>query len=269
MNEPRDTSPENQLREQQRSFVAQAFNDEKDSSSFPLLKNSTQPAFSDEQRFQIYRNNSVIGLREALLGIYPVIHQLVGDEFFQHVAREYAHHHPSNSGNLHAYGEMFPAFLADIPGADSLVYLPDVARLEWAYHRVFHAPEDAVINIQKLSLLDEVSQNRLRFKVSSSCCIFSSAYPVLKIWQMNQEGGESVEISLDEDGVQLVVRRLGSDVVFEPLNKALFTLLEKLSKGQLFVDVCAEVVAVDADCDVGAMLKELIERRLLTGFSCS
>lgn len=262
-----------QLHEQQRAFVSQVLGDEKlspESQALPLsLKNTEQSHFSDAQRFQLYHNNIVIGFRAALTGIYPVVNKLVGDEFFHHLAREYSYQHPSHSGNLHAFGEFLPTFLIDFPGVDNLFYLPDVARLEWAYHRVFHAQEDAVLNIQKLTSLDEEESSRLRFKVSSSCRVLSSAFPVLKIWQMNQQGSTGEEVDIDEGGVQLVVRRLGADVVFEPLNKAIFTLLRSLSEGWLFVEACEEVVAVDPDCDIGAILKELIERRLLTEFSCS
>jgi len=258
-----------QLREQQRAFVAHVFDTENGPLEHFALKNTGHDQFSDAQRFQIYRNNIFIGFREALSGLYPAINKLVGDEFFHHVAREYIVQHPANSGNVHAFGEAFPDFLSGFPGTENLAYLPDVARLEWAYHRVFHAQESAVLNVQELSLLDEDATERLRFQLSSSCCVLSSAYPVLKIWQMNQEGNGDLEVDLNEGGVQFVVIRSGSDVVFEPLNEAVFTFLHSLSQDRLFVDACAEALAVDSDCDVGAMLKSLIEQRLLTGFSCS
>lgn len=269
LNQELDSVSSQQMCEQQRAFVAHVFDGDKKPSELCALKHTGLEQFSDEQRLQVYRNNIVIGLRGALAGVYPVIKKLVGNDFFEHVAREYIHQHPSRSGNLHAFGNVFSEYLAGFPGTESLPYLPDVARFEWAYHQAFHAQEDAVLNIQKLSLLDEEANGRLKFQVSSSCCLFSSGYPVLKIWQMNQEGVELEEIDLAEGGVQLVVRRLGFDVVFEPLNKAIFTLLRHLSEGHLFVEACAEVLAIESECDVGKVLKELIERRLLTGFSCS
>lgn len=257
------------LREQQRAFAAHVFDDDKSSSGLRVLKGNEGSTFTDDQRFQVYHNNIFIGLREALLGIYPVINKLVGDEFFDYVSREYSHQYPSRSGNLHAFGEAFPRFLAGFPGVETLVYLPDVARLEWAYHQVFHAPESEIFNFQKLSLLDEEASSHLRFELSSSCYIFSSPYPVLKIWQANQDDADECEVDLDEGGVQLVVRRLGFDVIFESLNKEVFALLHTLSKGHLFVEACEEAVAVDPNCDVGAILKGLIEKRMLTGFSCT
>ena len=62
--------PGQQLREQQRAFVAHVFDGEKPPSEFRALKHAERDPFSDDQRLQIYHNNIVIGLREALAGIY-------------------------------------------------------------------------------------------------------------------------------------------------------------------------------------------------------
>lgn len=257
------------LREQQRAFVARVFDGQPVAAKLSRLKQADVARFSAAQRFQLYHNNIFIGLREALSATYPVIHRLVGDECFQHVARRYIHRHPPRSGNVHEFGAAFGEFLQALPGLQDWAYLADVARLEWGYHRVFHAPEDGVLNLQQLSLLDTDASERLRFQRASDCCLVSSDYPVLDIWQANQPGSEPVEVRLDQGGVQLVVRRLGPDVVFEPLDKAVFALLQCLSEGRLFTDVCAAALAVDPECDVGAILKGLIDRSLLSGFSCA
>lgn len=234
-----------------------------------VLKQGVTSRFTDAQRFQIYHNNIFIGLRSALSGVYPVINKLVGDEFFQQVAREYIQQQPADNGDVHAFGDRLPEFLAGFPGADGLGYLTDVARLEWAYHQTFHSPESPVLNVQALAALDESATERLRFQVSHCCRLLSSDYPVLTIWQANQEGHEGEIVDLADGGMQLVVMRSGFDVVFRPLNKVVFAFLMALSKNRLFTDACAEAVAIDPDCDIGAILNGLIEQRLLTGFSCS
>lgn len=274
----------NELLEQQRAFAKRVFDQQgldgqgletqggdgkNELENVLALKQGVNNRFADAQRFQIYRNNIFIGLREALAGVYPVINKLVGDEFFQQVAREYIHRYPAGDGNVHEFGAGFPEFLVNFPGAEGLPYLPDVARLEWAYHQTFHAPQAGVLNIQALASLDESASEHLRFQVSYCCRLLSSDYPVLNIWQANQEGHEDEIVDLDEGGTQLVVMRSGFDVVFRSLNKAVFALLDALSKNRLFTDACAEAVAIDPDCDIGAMLNDLIAQRLLTGFSCS
>jgi len=192
----------------------------------------------------------------------------VGDEFFQHVAREYIQQYPAHDGNVHEFGHVFSEFLASFPGANTLAYLPDVARLEWAHHQVFHASELAVLNIQALASLENLTSESLRFQVSKCCRLLSSVYPVLSIWQANQAGNENQTVDLEEGSVQFVVVRKGLDVEFRPLNEAFFSLLLALSKGKTFAGACEEALRFDVDSDVGAMLKSLIEQRLLTGFSC-
>lgn len=282
-----------ELRDQQQAFVARVFGSdvlaedgvsdegrsENKCADVLALKRPVNKHFTDAQRFQIYRNNSVIGLRSALEGVYPVINRLVGDEFFQHAAREYIRQHPARDGNVHEFGDAFPAFLANFPGADALVYLPDVARLEWAYHQVFHASESTLLTMQDLATLDNVASEKLHFRVSSHCRLLFSDYPVLRICQMNQSGqeapldDESQRVSLDEGGVQLVVLRQGVDVEFRPMNKVVFSLLLAFSEGKTFVEACAAVLQHDSDIgtdiNIGEMLKDLVEQGLLSGFYVS
>ena len=40
-------------------------------------------------RFNVYRNNTAVSLSEAIADSYPVVHELVGDEFFAAMARAY------------------------------------------------------------------------------------------------------------------------------------------------------------------------------------
>ena len=268
----------NELLEQQRAFAKRIFEGqgyashdgagEKAVPKMLALKQGITNCFTDAQRFQIYRNNVFIGLSSALSGVYPVINKLVGDEFFKQAAREYIHQHPADDGNVHVFGEKFPELLAQFPGAEGLAYLPDVARLEWAYHQSFHSPESTVLNVQALAALDESASERLRFQVAEHCHLVSSPYPVLKIWQANQEGREDEIVDLDDGDVQLAVTRSGLEVEFRPLNQVVFAFLRALSENRLFTDACAEAVAIDPDCDIGVILNSMIEQRLLTGFSC-
>ena len=259
------------LREQQRSFAqfVVASDNEPPVPETLALKQSPAGRFRDSQRLQIYRNNFAIGLREALAGVYPVIHKLTGEAFFQHVAREYIHRHPSRTGNLHDFGDNFADFLQAFPGLAALPYLPDVARLEWAHHQVFHTAEDEVLNLSALAALDEKQTASLIFQVSNGCVWLTSDYPVLHIWQANQDGQEESTISLDEGGVQYVVLRHGQQIEFHPLSIGMFTLIDSLAKNKTFARSCEDVLEAEADCDIAAALQFLVEQKILSGFSRS
>jgi len=256
----------NTLREQQRSFAQFIVNGEDggDTPETPVLKQSPSSQFKDIQRLQIYRNNFVISLREALAGVYPVIHKLVGEAFFHHVAREYIQHHPSCTGNLHDFGDKFADFLQAFPGLEALPYLPDVARLEWAYHQVFHATEGEMLN---LSALDEKQMASLTFELSSHCVWLSSDYPVLRIWQANQDGQEGTTVSLDEGGVRYVVLRHGPQIEFHLLSAGVFTLIDSLAKSNTFAQACEDALGVEADCDIAVALQFLVTQKIVNGFS--
>jgi hypothetical protein len=101
--------------------------------------NGSDPA----QRFAVHRNNVVVSLIDALADTYPVVQQLVGEEFFRAMARVFALAHPPLSPVMALYGEGFAEFIASFPPAASLPYLADMARLEYLYVQVYHAADDA------------------------------------------------------------------------------------------------------------------------------
>lgn len=258
----------NTLHEQQRRFAQFIFADDDQRSRLatPALKQSSSNQFKDAQRMQIYRNNFALSLREALAGVYPVIQKLVGEAFFEQLAREYVQRYPSRTGNLHDFGDEFASFLHDFPGLEELSYLPDVARLEWAHHQVFHSAEDKVLNLEALAAVDEQQLGKLRFQLSSHCVCLASDYPVLRIWQANQEGQDDTPVSLDEGGVQYIVLRYGLQIEFHPLTPGVFALIDALAREMVFEQACEAALAADADCDIAAALQFLVAQKIVSGF---
>src|SRR5438876_7559091 len=93
------------------------------------------------RRFAVYRNNVVAGLVKALRTNFPVVEKIVGDEFFAAMARVFVTQQPPRAPLLAIYGEAFPAFVAAFEPARELPYLADVARLEAARTRAYHAAD--------------------------------------------------------------------------------------------------------------------------------
>ena len=94
-----------------------------------------------ERRFAVYRNNVLTGLVSALAARFPVVQRLVGDEFFREMARVYVAQEPPNGPILMQYGETFAAFIDGFAAAAPVPYLGDVARLEMARGRAYHAAD--------------------------------------------------------------------------------------------------------------------------------
>lgn len=236
----------------------------------PELENGIRAKhFSGKQRLNIYSNNMIISLRDALRAVYPVIHKLVGDEFFNSMSRDFILKHPSRSGNLHDFGEQLPAFISSFSPAGDLKYLADVAKLEWAYHIVFHAAESHPFNIKKLQQIDPANYGNLKFVTNSASRLVSSQYPILRIWLSNQDHNEYNEtdtVSLDEGESLVLVLRRDMDVEFQLLSKAEFYFLLALKRREKFFTACDAATQFDAQCNVGQLLQKHILSQTITDF---
>lgn len=218
-----------QLRELQAAFAAAVTTQGMDAIAPSIVANGMDSA----QRLAVYRNNRHHNLREALRAVYPVIERLVGTPFFDYAADGYIGACASISGDIHRYGDAFPAFLSGFRPAAPLAYLPDTARLEWAMHEAFHAAEHAPLALDRLGRLPQADYGRLGFMLHPACRLLSSPFPVHAIWAWNQpDAARDGELDIAGGGACLLVRRSGHAVELLPLEAAEFLMLKALSDGQ-------------------------------------
>ena len=250
------------LRDLQRNFAAAMFEDA------PAVEARVQPGrFSAGQHVQVYRHNILGTLTTALGDVYPVVEKLVGGGFFGYAAHEYLRSHRPLAANLHDFGGAFAGFLAGFAPAASLPYLPDVARLEWAWHRAFHAAEAPDFDPAALATVPEERYGRLHFGLHPSAQLVQSDYPVLRIFEVNQEGFTGgPQVDLDGGGEQLLVIRRQLTVSIEPLAAGEYALLNAFVRNQPLDVALDAALAAQPDFDLQSHLQRHVERRSITGF---
>ena len=187
----------------------------------------------DEVRFEIYHASLLANLTHALADTYSVIEKLVGRPFFEAAAQLYLRRHPSRHGDIHAFGGDFASFLEQFEPAQSLPYLPDVARLEWLTHQAFHAADGGALEIGALASLPQDQLDSVHLNMHPSLQLMQSDFPVHRIWQVNQENVSAVSIDLDEGGVNLAIFRDGMDIALMPLARADYDFLAGLREKSL------------------------------------
>ena len=223
--------------------------------------------FSGAERVEVYRNNVYVGLAKTLRSVYPVVEQLVGEGFFRYAAAEYIGRHPSVSGDLHEFGDAFPTFLSTFTPAAEMAYLPDVAHLEWAYYKVFHAAEHAPLDLAALGAAPQDRYEELKFKLHPASRLVASDYPVLHIWRVNQKnysGDQTVDLS--EGGVKLLVIRRDFDIQIQTLEAAEYALLYALAGNHNFATACEQALAMQADYDVASGFRKHVVQGTLVDF---
>lgn len=225
-----------------------------------------------EERLSIYRNNVFSNFRGALRDSYPVIFRLLGEKFFNHAADEYVHSHPSASGDLHDFGGSFSGFLAKFAPCTDLPYLPDVARLEWAWDQAFHAADHAPLALkhalQRMAAVPPEHYAGLHFRLHPSCTLLVSDYPILRIWQVNQaDYAGDQQVDLSEGSVRLALIR-GSDfaVSILSLTAGEFAFLQAVADGGNLAMALESALESDSGFDLGTAIRHFINQEITVDF---
>lgn len=179
-----------------------------------------------EARLRIYRNHAILTLTEALKATYPVVCRLVDERFFAYAAHEFIGDALPSKPCLSDYGDSFPEFLASFPPCSDLVYLADVARLEWAVNMALHAPDAAQLHRSVLESPDAI------LALHPSLHLVASRWPIHQIWRANQPDGDpETEINLADGGAQLLLYNRGDRVVITVIDDGEYAFLSAIADG--------------------------------------
>ena len=217
------------------------------------------------ERLAVYRRSLHANWRAALADTFPVVARLVGEAFFAEASRRYALAHPSPSGDLNHFGRAFPGFLATYPYARDLPYLRDVARLEWAWHESFHAPDAPPIDLDALARIPEARQGGIRFTLHPSSRLVDSTFPVLAIWEANQPERDGTPERL-EGADAVLVHRPGLDVQLGLLERPDWRFLRALELGDGLEAAAGRAGYADAQ-ELGAALRGFVAARVIAAFA--
>jgi hypothetical protein len=211
------------------------------------------PEGEEARRFSVYRNNVQHGLTRALAARFPVVEQLVGHVFFTAMARVFIAGAPPAHPVLLSWGEALPGFLDGFPPVAHLPWLSDVARLELARGRAYHAADAAPVDPAALAAAEP---ERIRLRLHPSVEFFASPHPAVRIWAAHQPGAAAFAPAAGPDHA-LVARRPDFAVVVEPLDAGTHDVLSALAAG-LPLGQAAE------DIDPTAALTLLLRHGLIT-----
>lgn len=221
-------------------------------------------------RLALYRGNLSAGWERALGAAYPVLQQMVGEEFFGGLARAYGKAWPSQAPDLAGFGARFADFLAGFAPAAAYPYLPDLARLEWAVHRAGLAPDLAPLGIAALTTLTPQALDAARFGLQPSVAVLDSRWAVAALWHAHQPGGPALPEDVARPCSVLVVRRGWKVEVVEigaPEAAALLRLAAGASFGEA-VDAALDLTpAGEGAADIGAMLQGWFRRGVVSAIA--
>jgi hypothetical protein len=216
-----------------------------------------------ERRFNVYRNNVFVSLTEALVTRFPVCHALVGDEFFRAMARVFIELSPPRSPVLITYGDDFANFVETFPPARPVSYLGDVAHLEAALTRAYHAADASPLTVDELAAFAPYRWEHTHVELHPSVQIITSLYPIISIWETHICSGEHpmIDNSIGEDAL---VARPDFHVELHRLPPGAAAFLMALLKGAS-LRAAADVAAADPRFDLITTLSGILAVRIIVG----
>jgi Putative DNA-binding domain len=234
--------------------------DGEDSEAASMLGEQVPP-----DRLDIYRNTFVTGVTKALCLSYPAVHLLVGDDFFAAAAGIFIARNPPRAAYLDQYGADFPEFLEQFPPAAALVYLADVARLEWRVSQALHAPDREPLALSELAALAPQDQGRVCFAQHPSIGLLRVSYPVDVIWRavLDCDDAALAALDLNPASVHLLVQRLPTGVEVMRLGESEWRFAAALCAGQPLQAALDEATSVDAT----ALLARHLAAERFVGFT--
>ena len=219
------------------------------------------------KRFNVYRNNIVVGLTATLKDAYPAVARLVGDEFFAAMARTYVAGELPNAPMMLSYGAGFPDFISGFEPASCLPYLSDVARIERGWVEAYHAAEAKPLNPAIFTLIWQDDLPNLRLTLHPSLRLVRSRFPSLTIWRMNIAGGVPAPVDLGAGGDDILITRPDAEVELRLLPPGGAEFVLALAENRPVIAAMKIAMTADPRFDLSVNLAGLLVANVFVGFT--
>ena len=218
-----------------------------------------------ERRFAVYRNNVQSGLISALATSYPVVSELVGEDFFAAMAQVFIAQFPPDNPIMSTYGSQFADFIENFTPANSVPYLADMARLERLCVQAFHAADACAVSPELLTLALNNPEGlaQLHLQLHPAIAVLHSSYAIADLWAAHQPQGQIQRLDPYQPQCSLVLRNgLRVQVFAVSLGCAAFVSL--LKDDNALGLAAAHALEVDPEFDLGQALALLIAHDTIT-----
>jgi hypothetical protein len=212
------------------------------------------------RRFAVYRNNVVSSLVDALAATFPVVQELVGEEFFRAMSAVYVRSNPPGLPVLASYGHSFADFVEEFEPARNVPYLADVARLEYARMASFHSADAVALREVDSDLAGLGDVGQLVFQVHPSVRVLAFTHSAVSVWAAHNGFGRLEEVEVDVPEFALV-SRVDFEVEVVRLQLGAAALIQELIAGEPLGAAVEFGREVDSAVDIAAALSVLVRQQ--------
>lgn len=250
------------LRTLQREFIQSPF---EDGAIASRLIDSNGASAAD--RLAVYRNNAFNNYREALADIYPVVLKLVGEAFLpSQPADSFANTAPEAAISV----TMAQSSRRSCRGCpkQEVCHICTVWRALNGPSIVSFMPRAPRLDLGRIAQLDPDDQSALRLILNPAACLIASDYPILRIWEVSQDGFEGdQQVALDAGSDLLgLMQEPNFTVTIERLNPGEYAFLSACANDATLIVALGAAMEADSNFDLQKSLRAHIEKGWIADF---
>ena len=196
---------------------------------------------SKEERavlLNVYQHAYGARLIEFLENDFPKTFAYMGDENFNHIAKDYYETHPSDNPNARWFGRFFPEFLAKHPELVNNPECGELAHLEYALGTAFDAPDTKPLTKTDFAQLSPEDWPTLKFKAHPSTSRLSLKTNASEIWSSLHKEEELVESKSKALIIELISWRGDNMARFRTMSYDEAMIWDEALKGANFGQIC-------------------------------
>jgi hypothetical protein len=220
------------------------------------------------ERLAVYVNGYPARVQEAIAECFPAVTHLIGHRATHELVARYLRALVHHSYNVNDVGADLPAFLCDDVLCVRFPFLPDLARLEWAINRAFHAHLCAPLDPALVATWTAGQWSRAVLRFQPSVTLVCSPWPIRDLWAARETPIEEIDIDLRDRPERVLVRRAGVDVRCESVGRDQAQVLAALMAGRTLGDVSDRLLSSDSDpVSVSTWFARWMQQGLIIGCS--
>lgn len=207
----------------------------------------------------IYRNNAVYNLINALSIMYPAVYKILGEYKFNKVSKDYIKLNPSRDGNLDVYGVTFSCFLKEKKYIKD--YICDLARLDLAYHDIYIAVDYCARPVDQFKHIASEDYEKVVFVINPALQLLVLEHDVLSMW-----GGEVVDVPLKSKGDIVMYRDSSSRICAVPLDAMEAGFIRQATLKKTFYEIFCDLAKSFPNGDIGRVINKMVTNNIVIDY---
>lgn len=199
------------------------------------------PQGTVESRWHVYSSGYLARLVEAVENDYPALRRILGEGPFRSLVARYVRQCPPRSYDVGRVGDRLAGFLEADLLMKELPFLPDLARLEWAFAEAFVAADDPPLAWEALTRLPPATVAELPLELHSSVTLVRSRWPIFELRDCQDVPDDAVSIPVQGRPVNALVYRWSLEVTRRAVDDGEAELLSRLGDGGATLTLLADL----------------------------